>query len=388
MIQSGDVLHNPVTGETVHFLRTAAETDGELVEIEVTVQPDGAVAAAHVHPYQSERFDVLEGTLEFRKGRETIVAGAGEVVTVGAGSIHHFSNAGDTPARFRTIVRPALQFERFLETMFALAADGKTNRKGMPNPLRLAVIANAHFDDVRTAVLAGLDAARRADARRSGRATARLRRRVRRHDPARGSPGAVTRRLRVRRRAPEAQPSACTIDSVDAPTTRQARIDHRRLNQQVRGISRRLCRRRGGLADLEAVRRENWLLLPSRRQRDRGPSASHRVREVECLHHDPVGRSELLVRTRFSDHDSADLALRWAKENHCVFDGFEARGVLVRQTRCLERLLWVTSMGPSHQARSVFPRSRAIARAVAKIDVMTASGETPSARRSGRSGRG
>lgn len=32
--------------------------------------------------------------------------------------------------------------------MFALAADGKTNRKGMPNPLRLAVIAQAHFDTV------------------------------------------------------------------------------------------------------------------------------------------------------------------------------------------------------------------------------------------------
>jgi hypothetical protein len=46
-------------------------------------------------------------------------------------------------------VRPALQFEELLETMFALAADGKTNRKGMPNPLRLAVIANAHFDTVR-----------------------------------------------------------------------------------------------------------------------------------------------------------------------------------------------------------------------------------------------
>jgi hypothetical protein len=32
--------------------------------------------------------------------------------------------------------------------MFVLAVDGKTNRKGMPNPLRLAVIANAHFDTV------------------------------------------------------------------------------------------------------------------------------------------------------------------------------------------------------------------------------------------------
>ena len=41
-----------------------------------------------------------------------------------------------------------LQFEQLIETMFGLAADGKTNPKGMPNPLRLAVIAR-HFDDVR-----------------------------------------------------------------------------------------------------------------------------------------------------------------------------------------------------------------------------------------------
>jgi hypothetical protein len=33
--------------------------------------------------------------------------------------------------------------------MFTLATDGKTNRNGMPNPLRLAVIARAHFETVR-----------------------------------------------------------------------------------------------------------------------------------------------------------------------------------------------------------------------------------------------
>ena len=44
---------------------------------------------------------------------------------------------------------PALEFESLIETMFTLAAEGKTNRKGLPNPLRLAVIAKAHFDTVR-----------------------------------------------------------------------------------------------------------------------------------------------------------------------------------------------------------------------------------------------
>jgi quercetin dioxygenase-like cupin family protein len=148
-IRAGDTIENPVTGESVHFLRTAADTDGELVEIEVTVEPDGAVAAAHVHPYQSERFEILEGTLEFRRGRETVVAGPGDMIAVPAGAVHRFRNIGEATARFRCEVRPALQFERFLETMFGLAADGKTNGKGMPSPLRLAVIADAHFDDVR-----------------------------------------------------------------------------------------------------------------------------------------------------------------------------------------------------------------------------------------------
>src|SRR5256714_10325229 len=56
---------------------------------------------------------------------------------------------GDDEVRFVCEVRPALQFESLLETMFTLAEDGKTNKKGMPNPLRLAVIARAHFDTVR-----------------------------------------------------------------------------------------------------------------------------------------------------------------------------------------------------------------------------------------------
>ena len=149
MIHAGDIIENPVTGERIQFLRTARQTGGELVEIEVTVQPNGFVAAAHLHPKQDERFEILEGEMEFTLEKQTVTAGPGDVVLVAAGTPHKFRNAGETPARFRTQVRPALEFERLIETMFTLAADGKTNRKGMPNPLRLAVIANAHFEDVR-----------------------------------------------------------------------------------------------------------------------------------------------------------------------------------------------------------------------------------------------
>jgi mannose-6-phosphate isomerase-like protein (cupin superfamily) len=149
MIRSGDTIENPVTGERITFHATSADTNGEAVVIECTVQPDGFVAAAHVHPSQTERFNVIEGRLGMKAGRKKVLLERGDVAVVEPGTPHKFWNMGDEEVRFVCEVRPALQFESLLETMFALAADGKTNKKGMPNPLRLAVIARAHFDTVR-----------------------------------------------------------------------------------------------------------------------------------------------------------------------------------------------------------------------------------------------
>ena len=148
MIRTGDTIHNPVTGERVTFLATSADTDGEAVVIETVVQPKGSVAAAHVHPAQSERFAVKSGKLGMKLGRQKRTLGPGQWLTVEPGTPHRFWNDGDEPVTFVCEIRPALQFESLLETMFALAAAGKTNRKGMPNLFRLAVIANAHFDTV------------------------------------------------------------------------------------------------------------------------------------------------------------------------------------------------------------------------------------------------
>jgi quercetin dioxygenase-like cupin family protein len=153
MIRTGQTLENPVTGERLIFHKTAHDTDGEYVKVETILQPGAAVAAAHVHPYQTERFQVLAGTVGMKVGRKRVEAGPGDVVIVDAGTPHKFWNAGDGEARFVCEVRPAGEFEQLIETMFGLASDGKTSRKGMPNPLRLAVIAKHHFDDVRLPVI-------------------------------------------------------------------------------------------------------------------------------------------------------------------------------------------------------------------------------------------
>jgi quercetin dioxygenase-like cupin family protein len=149
MIRPGDRLENPVTGEVLVFHETGAQTGGELVRVETIVQPDGFVAAAHVHPAQTERFEVLDGNVGFRLGRETMLAGPGEVAFVPAGTAHRFWNAGPGEARFLCEIRPALRFESLIETMFTLAAEGETDARGLPNPLQLAVVADAHFDTVR-----------------------------------------------------------------------------------------------------------------------------------------------------------------------------------------------------------------------------------------------
>jgi quercetin dioxygenase-like cupin family protein len=153
VIEKGQTLVNPVTGERMTFLETAAETRGDRVVIELHADPGASVAAAHVHPGQWETFDVVAGTLGAKVAGRTLEAVPGQTVGVAPGVSHTWWNAGDDELVFRCAISPALQFESLIETMFSLAADGKTNAKGMPNPFRLAVIANAHFDTVRLPVV-------------------------------------------------------------------------------------------------------------------------------------------------------------------------------------------------------------------------------------------
>src|SRR6478672_5585528 len=148
MIVAGQTVENPQTGERLVFSKTAAETGGEVTEFEAFIAPGGHLPAAHVHPGQSERFEITKGTLTLKIDGRKVVATEGDVVTIEAGQAHNFWNRTDEEVSFKVEVRPALKIESVIETMYGLAADGKTNRFGMPNPLRLAVIARHHLDTV------------------------------------------------------------------------------------------------------------------------------------------------------------------------------------------------------------------------------------------------
>ena len=149
MAYAGQIIENPVSGEKITFIQTAAETNGALLELELELTPDGHVPGAHQHPEQTETFHVLEGTMKFRLGLKTIVAEAGGTVEVPPGATHKFVNAGEGVARARVEVTPALKMAELLETTVQLAEEGKTNRKGMPKPVHLALFVRAFEREVR-----------------------------------------------------------------------------------------------------------------------------------------------------------------------------------------------------------------------------------------------
>jgi mannose-6-phosphate isomerase-like protein (cupin superfamily) len=148
MAYTGQVIENPLSEERITFRKTAADTNGELLAIDLELSPDGHVPGMHVHPIQEERFEVVKGTMCFKIGGKRLIANAGDVVVVPSGVRHKFANWGDEEAHARVEIRPALRMEKLFETAAALAEDGRTTRKGMPKPLDLALLVNEFEQEV------------------------------------------------------------------------------------------------------------------------------------------------------------------------------------------------------------------------------------------------
>jgi quercetin dioxygenase-like cupin family protein len=144
-IQPGRTVENPVTGERFTFTHTAASTDGELLAFDFALRPGGSVPIPHVHPVQTERFEVTAGTMRFRVGLRTVVAEPGDVVEVAPGVMHSFANHGDEEARLRVEVRPALAMEEMFADVVEMAEAGRMTRRGLPrNLLDLALLARTY----------------------------------------------------------------------------------------------------------------------------------------------------------------------------------------------------------------------------------------------------
>ncbi|HEX5848364.1 MAG TPA: cupin domain-containing protein [Rubrobacter sp.] len=147
MSRAGDVFENPITRERAVVRLGTEESDGELIVADLYVGPGGRVAAEHVHPILTEWFTVLGGRVGFRLDGQEYVAKIGERLCVKPGTVHDWWNAGEDEAHVVVEVSPAARFEEAISNTFGLARDGKTNARGMPNLLQLALLSR-EFEDV------------------------------------------------------------------------------------------------------------------------------------------------------------------------------------------------------------------------------------------------
>jgi mannose-6-phosphate isomerase-like protein (cupin superfamily) len=99
-------------GGQITLLISTAESQGAslLLEIHLAARSPGS-GPLHYHPRQTERFEVLEGRLHLRVGKERRVLGPGDTAFVPARTNHCFYTT-DSPATLRAELRPAGAFEQ------------------------------------------------------------------------------------------------------------------------------------------------------------------------------------------------------------------------------------------------------------------------------------
>ncbi|MEM7126766.1 MAG: cupin domain-containing protein [Chloroflexota bacterium] len=153
MAHAGKVISNSAMAGTVKFIKTAADTGGELLEMEATYNRAVDIAAEeglseHYHPYQDEHIEVLDGMVSVQiKGQERIYV-AGESFDFPCNVPHRFLGAaGCEEARILWQIRPALDSETFFETVYGLAAEGKMKETGFLNVFQSAVIFRTFKDE-------------------------------------------------------------------------------------------------------------------------------------------------------------------------------------------------------------------------------------------------
>ena len=149
MARSGEEIENPVAGMKLRFVQTAADTGGELLEMEATYEPSSSPPIPHFHPRQREHFEILEGTMKARIGDDDVrELSAGDSLDIEASTVHSMWNNGPERARTRWETRPALRTEDFFEQTSAVFR--QAHEQGTePDGARLAQIVKEFSDEFR-----------------------------------------------------------------------------------------------------------------------------------------------------------------------------------------------------------------------------------------------
>lgn len=125
-------IYNPIQKDTVTFLKTHADTNGEstLVEVELA---DGGGVGLHYHKTYSENFTCLEGEVQVQLGKIIHKLQPGQSAIAEPNDNHLFRNRSGKSCKFRVELKPASRgFEQSLQIGYGLARDGQCKPNGFP----------------------------------------------------------------------------------------------------------------------------------------------------------------------------------------------------------------------------------------------------------------
>jgi quercetin dioxygenase-like cupin family protein len=149
MAKANQIIENKTFGDKLKFLVTAEDSKGELLRAELQVKPGGEGPPLHYHPIQSETFEVVKGKLSLLCDGEKVILGPGEKFTAQPNSAHKWRNEGNEDLVAILDLKPALKTEFFLESVYSLDMQGKTNKKtGLPSTLQFAAILNECYGEL------------------------------------------------------------------------------------------------------------------------------------------------------------------------------------------------------------------------------------------------
>jgi quercetin dioxygenase-like cupin family protein len=134
-------------GERLTLLNTGQETNGEVLEIDVSFKPTAKTNGlkwreVHVHPHQEERFEVISGAVRFRIGDREQTLTAGQTITGPPNTPHAWSSADGKEIHMRAELRPALHTDAaFSSAQHAVATQGRMS-------LLQAAVIMGEFDGI------------------------------------------------------------------------------------------------------------------------------------------------------------------------------------------------------------------------------------------------
>lgn len=107
---------------------------------ELTLMPGGG-NPPHIHTAFDETFTAVKGKLGLRLGKEKMLLQPGESFTVRKGEVHNFFNPGKEEIVFKIKFTPGHEgMEHLLRIAYGLAADGLTNKEGVPKSILVAAL--------------------------------------------------------------------------------------------------------------------------------------------------------------------------------------------------------------------------------------------------------